>query len=57
MVVVFEALAKCLPARGDFPEHLPELLALVRESPLLQLVCSYLRNDSLMDIAKRRDLY
>lgn len=57
MVVVFDALAKCLPARGDSPEHLPELLALVRESSLLQLVCAYLRNDSLMDIAKRRELY
>eukprot|EP00903_Cladosiphon_okamuranus_P008073 g7787.t1 len=57
MVVVFDALAACLPKRGDLPDHLPELLALVRESSLLQLVCSYLRNDSLMDIAKRRGLY
>lgn len=57
MVVVFVALTKCLPARGDSPEHLPELLALVRESSLLQLVCAYLRNDSLMDIAKRREIY
>ncbi|CAN0307607.1 unnamed protein product [Ectocarpus fasciculatus] len=57
MVVVFDALTGCLPARGDSPEHLPELLALVRESSLLQTVCAYLRNDSLMDIAKRRKLY
>ncbi|CAM9228936.1 unnamed protein product, partial [Ectocarpus sp. 13 AM-2016] len=57
MVVVFDALTGCLPARGDSPEHLPELLALVRESSLLQSVCAYLRNDSLMDIAKRRKLY
>lgn len=57
VVVVFNALAACLPKRGDLPDHLPELLALVRESSLLQLVCAYLRNDSLMDIAKRRGLY
>lgn len=57
MVVVFDALVACLPKRGDLPDHLLELLALVRESSLLQLVCSYLRNDSLMDIAKRRGLY
>lgn len=57
MAVVFDALAACLPARGDLPDHLPELLALVRESSLLQLVCAYLRNDSLMDIAKRKGLY
>ncbi|CAM9660011.1 unnamed protein product [Ectocarpus sp. 6 AP-2014] len=57
MVVIFDALTGCLPATGDSPEHLPELLALVRESSLLQTVCAYLRNDSLMDIAKRRKLY
>ena len=57
MVVVFDALTSCLPPRGEYPEHVPELLALVRESSLLQLVCAYLRNDSLMDIAKRRELY
>ncbi|CAM9679727.1 unnamed protein product [Choristocarpus tenellus] len=30
---------------------------MIRESTLLQVVCSYLRNDSLMDIVKRRELY
>lgn len=57
MAVVFDALASCLPPRGDYPEHVPEFVALVRESTLLQVVCAYLRNDSLMDIFKRRDLY
>lgn len=57
MAVVFDALAACLPARGEYPEHLPEMVALVRESSLLQVVCAYLRNDSLMDIAKRKELY
>lgn len=57
MAVVFDALAACLPARGQYPEHMPEMVALVRESSLLQVVCAYLRNDSLMDIAKRREIY
>lgn len=57
MGVVFDALASRLPSRGEYPEHVPELVALVRESSLLQVVCAYLRNDSLMDIAKRLELY
>ncbi|CAN0074667.1 unnamed protein product, partial [Laminaria digitata] len=57
MVCVLDALASCLPSRGDCPDHVPALAALVRESSLLQVVCAYLRNDSLMDIAKRREVY
>lgn len=57
MAVVIDALISCLPTIGEYPEHIPELLAMVRESSLLQVVCAYLRNDSLMDIAKRRELY
>ena len=57
MVCVLDALALCLPSRGDCQDHVPALAALVRESSLLQVVCAYLRNDSLMDIAKRRELY
>lgn len=57
MALVIDALVSCLPAIGEYPEHIPELLAMVRESSLLQVVCAYLRNDSLMDIAKRREIY
>lgn len=58
MVVVMDAFTSCLPESADeFPEYLAELVALVRGSSLLQVVCDYLRNDSLMDIAQRSDLY
>lgn len=57
MAAILDGLTSCLPRPKDFPEHLPALVALVRESSLLQTVCAYLRNDSLMDIAQRSDLY
>ncbi|CAN0057274.1 unnamed protein product, partial [Sphacelaria rigidula] len=58
MVVVMDAFTSCLPESAEeFPEYLAELVALVRGSSLLQVVCDYLRNDSLMDIAQRSDLY
>lgn len=58
MAIVVNAFTRCLPqAGGESPRYIPELVALVRESSLLQTVCSYLRNDSLMDIAQRSELY
>lgn len=57
MVAVLDAFTSCLPADSEFPSYLPELVGLIKESSLLQAVCAYLRNDSLMDIAQRSDLY
>ncbi|CAM9922062.1 unnamed protein product, partial [Discosporangium mesarthrocarpum] len=52
-----KAVGSCLPGPSEMPAEMPELIRMLRESVLLQSLCSYLRNDSLMDIAKRKGLY
>ncbi|CAM9860589.1 unnamed protein product [Chrysoparadoxa australica] len=57
VAAVLLGVLQCLPTQGSLPAHLPEMMACIRQSPLPQLIARYLRNDALIDLARRSGLY